>query len=86
MQKTAKDWLKLVQDFEQSGISQVKFCRKHKIPTSSFIYWKQKIAKNNEQIIDAQFIEIPQAQRRFTLLEKANLQSIVALVYRFTMC
>ncbi len=42
--------------WEQSGISQVEYCRENKIPLSTFGNWKSKVSKKSQKEIP--FIEL----------------------------
>ena len=62
MRKTADEWKDVVQNYEQSGLSQAEFCRRHQICFPTFYYWKKKFTAQQAQIVDAQFVEVPQKQ------------------------
>lgn len=36
-------WQKHIDEYEKSGLSQVDYCQAHKIPLSTFGYWKRKL-------------------------------------------
>lgn len=45
--KQKKDfWLKHIEQCGKSGLSQVEYCTTHKIPLSTYGYWKRKLRKN----------------------------------------
>ena len=41
--KSSLEWQKIIKAWRGSGISRAEFCRQHKIPVSTFDYWKRKI-------------------------------------------
>lgn len=50
--KTANLWKQRLQDWEDSGLSAMKWCREQNIPYSTFGYWKSKLnSKEQEPII-----------------------------------
>jgi len=40
-------WKKKIQGWQESGLSQVEYCRTHNLIPHRFTYWKQKLVKKN---------------------------------------
>jgi hypothetical protein len=38
-------WKKQIQEWQESGLPQVEYCRKHNLIPHRFTYWKQKLVK-----------------------------------------
>lgn len=43
MEEHKKKWFAIFQDWENSGISQEKYCNEKGIPKSTFGYWRKKL-------------------------------------------
>jgi hypothetical protein len=44
VRRTEAEWRGLVERFEQSGLSLSAFCRRAKLPRSSFVKWRRYLA------------------------------------------
>jgi len=40
-------WKKQIQGWQESGLTQVEYCRTHNLIPHRFTYWKQKLVKKN---------------------------------------
>lgn len=40
--RSAEQIAKLIQDYQDSSLSQVQFCRQHQVPLSSFTHWLRR--------------------------------------------
>ncbi len=45
MRRTEAEWRGLVARFEQSGLSMTAFCRRAKLPRSSFVKWRGRVRR-----------------------------------------
>lgn len=45
VRRTPAEWRALVERFEQSGQSMTAFCRRAKLPRSSFVKWRRRVSK-----------------------------------------
>ena len=59
-----ENWIKVVEGWQKSGLSQAEFCRREKVALSSFQYHKRRLGKDKaERFVEvgssaAQLIEI----------------------------
>lgn len=53
-----KSWEKHIRKWEQSGLTQVEYCRKHGISDKCFVYWKKRILLKPEEK-PLSFVQIP---------------------------
>lgn len=44
--RTEAEWRGLVERFEQSGVSAAVFCRRAKVPRSSFVKWRRILGRS----------------------------------------
>lgn len=55
-------WQKILQRWQQSGLSAPQFCRKHKISDSGFYTWRKKLAVTQStqlsQSADSPFVQV----------------------------
>ena len=55
--RSAAQWKRIIENWQNSGLSVAQFCRENKIPTSAFYRWKQRLC--NQKVHDqAEFIQI----------------------------
>ncbi len=60
VRRSAEEWRQIIDRFRSSGESGAAFCRKNKIPKSSFEKWKKKIGKRAKVTRKApSFVEWP---------------------------
>jgi hypothetical protein len=52
---TAADWIKLCQEWEQSGEPQQVFCEIRKINYTTFVYWRMKVKKAKQPLTPTVF-------------------------------
>lgn len=45
--KSSSEWQKIIKAWRSSGINKAEFCRQHKIPVSTFDYWKRKFSRGS---------------------------------------
>lgn len=50
-------WVKHIEDWKASGISQADFCRQNNLKPSQFTYWKCSLAKKTSE--KPTFVEVP---------------------------
>jgi hypothetical protein len=58
--KTAAQWRKLCDVYEDSRLTRKQFCQQHSLALSTFDYWRHKLNKQNTQVDeqDPIFIEL----------------------------
>lgn len=56
--RSRADWERVVSSFERSGLSRKAFCEQASVSTSSFDYWRRKLAAKTPG-----FIELPPIER-----------------------
>lgn len=58
--RTRKEWLGMVKQCEESGLSRSEWCRKHSICKSSLRYWisKVKVLSESTKLEEHDFIEL----------------------------
>jgi len=44
VRRTEAEWCGVVERFERSGLSMATFCRREKLPRSSFVKWRRALA------------------------------------------
>ena len=49
--QSSKLWKKWYDSYQESSGSKVKFCKIHKLNYHQFLYWCNKLGKNNPQLI-----------------------------------
>jgi len=49
-------WADRIREWKLSGLSQAEYCRKHRIRTRSFGYWKRKLTESE---LSTSLVEIP---------------------------
>ena len=47
--KNQQRWQSIIEDWQQSGLSQSQYCRQHRIKVSRFYSWKNQLKKKLEQ-------------------------------------
>ena len=57
--KSKKYWVKHIKCWEQSGLTQIEYCQKNKIPISSFTNKKSKLARTKKDNSPFVELEIP---------------------------
>jgi hypothetical protein len=56
--RTVTEWGRILRRLRSSGLSRTEFCRREKIPLSSFDRWRQRVERETRR---ADFVEITPA-------------------------
>jgi hypothetical protein len=48
MKKNKEVWIKRFQEWENSGLTRIDYCRQYQIPLSTFDYWRHRIRKESK--------------------------------------
>jgi hypothetical protein len=75
--RSRADWERLVSKFERSGLSRKAFCERAAVSTSTFDYWRRKLAAKAPG-----FIELPPVERGGAWEVELDLGGGVALRLR----
>ena len=58
LQQKRRCWSEIIACWQESGLSQIDFCRRHDLKYHRFVYWRQKFAPKPDMSI-AQIVEVP---------------------------
>ena len=56
-QKNREEWQRRVGEWEDSGQTQVEYCRRKELKISAFLYWRKKFSEKKP--IQPSFVEVP---------------------------
>lgn len=59
VKRSAAEWRRLFEKCEASGLSALAFCRREKIPRSTFTRWQQRVRVAPSPAEAARFVELP---------------------------
>ena len=65
IRRSEDEWRGIVGEFEGSGLSQEKFCRRRGIATTSFYAWRNKLGK--KEMPATRFVEVVAAQKSWDM-------------------
>lgn len=57
IRRTESEWRSIFERYERSGLSELAFCRRAKLPRSSFVKWKRRLAANAADATAPAFVE-----------------------------
>lgn len=52
--RSREDWIKIIQAWQNSSLTQREFCSQHEVALSSFYKWRQKLSAGSENTIPPQ--------------------------------
>jgi hypothetical protein len=51
-------WKKQIQGWQESGLPQVEYCRKHNLIPHRFTYWKQKLVRKDSPGVPLSLVQV----------------------------
>ena len=66
--RSETQWQKIINNWQDSGLSVSQFCREKKVPTSAFYRWKMKFQQQKEPEQNP-FVQVPWPKSKVTKLE-----------------
>ena len=55
VRRTKKEWVEILRRFDSSGVGPREYCRREKLPLSSFQRWRNRLGSR----VAAEFVELP---------------------------
>jgi hypothetical protein len=56
-QTNREEWQRRVREWEDSGLTQVEYCKRNELKISAFLYWRKKFSEKNPT--RPSFVEVP---------------------------
>ena len=76
-------WSAIIREKAESGLTAVDYCKKHRLPTSTYYYWYGKVKKTGKHSTVQRLMDFKKAKMEDSLMKKNDEPFVPLIVIRF---